>query len=349
MGETLLVAAEVPGRLEGFLSKRWADGAAVSVSNYEEITGGYSRYMARFAASHGSETKSFILRADPPPGTSIIDTDRSSEWNLVQALTADGNVKAPEGYWFDETGDEIGSQAIIFEKIEGETLFQRSQVGEPESHKHLIGSIADVAASVHGVDIACLPDHLERPSSWSSYIDDNVARWTKGEKAHVESDPFMRVVSSWLDANRPPEAPLTLVHGDLQAPNMMIQEGTGEFYMLDWELSRIGDPREDLGWWALAATTQPPDLIEVDPDAFYSRYRERTGLSEEVVNPTTVAYFTVLGSFAVFNAVIEQTAAMSRGESGATAIAYMTNAIPSLHSIFINSMRKAGAWREETK
>ena len=345
----LLEPSEVPGRLEAFLSKRWADGGPVTVSGYEEITGGYSRYMARFSATHGSETVDLILRADPAPGQSIIDTVRTAEWNLVQAVTADGGVTAPKGLWFDETGDEIGSPAIIFEKIEGETLFVRTQTGEVESHFHFNEQIADLAASVHGVNVAALPDHMERPSSWSSYLDGNIARWVEAEGEHAESDPFMRLVGSWLDANRPPEVPLALVHGDLQAPNIMIQEGTGTFYLLDWELSRIGDPREDMGWWALAGKSQPPDLIDADPDSFYSRYREKTGLSEELVNPATVAYFTVLGSLAVFGAVLEQTAAMSRQRSGAMSVAYMTNAIPFMHSVFIDAMRTAGAWREEAK
>lgn len=345
----MLEPAELPGRLESFLSTRWADGAAVSVSNYEEITGGYSRYMARFSATHGSTSEDFVLRADPPPGQSIIDTDRTAEWNLVQAVEADGNVSAPRGLWYDETGDELGSQAIIFQKIEGDTLFQRTQEGEVESHVHFVEPIADMAASVHGVDIAGLPDHMVRPSSWSSYIDESIAKWTEGEKAHAESDPIMRVVASWLSANRPPEAPLTLVHGDLQAPNLMLEEGTDKFYLLDWELSRIGDPREDLGWWALAGKSQPPDLIDASPDAFYKRYREKTGFSEDLVNPATVAYFTVLGSFGVFNSVIEQTAAMARGQASGPSVAYMTNAIPFMHGVFIDAMRKAGAWREEAQ
>lgn len=128
---------------------------------------------------------------------------------------------------------------------------------------------------------------------------------------------------------------------------MMIQKGTGDFYMLDWELSRIGDPREDLGWWTLAHKSQPPDLIEASPDTFYARYRENTGLSEEVVNPATVAYFTALGSFSVFNSVIETTAAMARGQASGPSVAYMTNSIPFMHGVFIDAMRKAGGWREE--
>jgi len=51
----------------------------------------------------------------------------------------------------------------------------------------------------------------------------------------------------------------------------------------------------------------------------------------------------------VFNAVIEQTAAMARGQSSGMSVAYMTNAVPFMHSVFIDSMRKAGAWREEAQ
>ncbi len=349
IGGTLLEPSELPGRLETFLSTRWADGAPVAVSNYAEITGGYSRYMARFTASHGAESNEFVLRADPPPGQSILDTDRTAEWNLVQAVMANGGVTVPKGLWFDESGDELGSPGIIFELISGDTLYVHTQEGEADSHQQFTAPLADLFAGVHAIDTTTLPAEMERPASWSSYIDGNVARWAEAEGGHAESDPFMRAVAAWLDTNRPPEAPLGLVHGDLQAPNILVQEGTGDFYLLDWELSRVGDPREDLGWWALACRSQPPDLIAADSDAFYARYREKSGLSEDIVNPATVAYFTVLSSVSVFSSVIGQTASMSRNETTAMGVAYMTNAIPFMHRVFVEAMGEAGGWQEETK
>ena len=158
----------------------------------------------------------------------------------------------------------------------------------------------------------------------------------------------MRVVSAWLKANKPAPTDLTLVHGDFQAPNLLLDEASGRMHVLDWEVAHIGDPREDLGWWALAHTTQPPNLIAADQDRFLARYREATGLSEEVVNPESVAYFTVFASLTVFGNVIGATAAMARGQASGMTVAYMTNAIPSMHSIYVNAMRTAGAWREET-
>jgi len=333
-------------QLETLLSEVWADGSTASVDDFVQITGGYSRYMARFAATAGDHSQRFVLRADPPPGQSILDTDRQLEWDLVQALMADGNVTIPPARFFDD-GSVLGAPAIVFEEIAGETMYVRIQTGEVTDHLDLLEPLADISASIHGVDVATLPEAIERPNSWDEYIDAEAARWRSVEQDHVESDPLMRVIAAWLVANKPPPTELTLVHGDFQAPNILIDKSTGAFNMIDWELAHVGDPREDLGWWGLAHTSQPPNLIEADRDRFLARYREKTGLSEEVVNPATLAYFTVFASLGVFTNVIGATAAMARGQASGMTVAYMTSAIPSMHGIYVNAMQQAGAWRED--
>ncbi len=117
--------------------------------------------------------------------------------------------------------------------------------------------------------------------------------------------------------------------------------------MVDWEVSAIGDPRQDMGWWALAAKSQPPDMIDADADAFYAAYRELTGLAEDVVNPSTVGYFTVLSSVTIWNNLIKQTSLMTRGEATAPSIGYMTNAMPFIHGVWLDSMKRAGGWTQE--
>ena len=345
-GDAVLEPEKLPEQLETLLSNVWADGSTTSVSDFVQITGGYSRYMARFAATAGDQSARFILRADPPPGQSILDTDRRLEWDLVQALMADGGVTVPAARFFDD-GSTLGAPAIVFDEIAGETLFVRTQAGEVTDHLDLLEPLADLSAAIHAVDVATLPQAIERPTSWDEYIDAGAARWRTVEQDHVESDPFMRVIAAWLAANKPPPTELTLVHGDFQAPNILIDESTGALNMLDWELAHVGDPREDLGWWALAHTSQPPNLIEADQERFLARYRDRTGLSEEVVNPAALAYFTVFAELGVFANVIGATAAMAKGQASGMSVAYMTSAIPFMHGVYINSMRQAGAWREE--
>ncbi len=342
----MLEPDQLPRQLESFLGEVWADGAHVTVTDFERITGGYSRFMARFTASTAGRAQRLVLRADPPPGQSILDTDRRVEWDVVTALIATGDVAMPDALHFDD-GNHLGAPAIVFEEIPGDTLYVRVQQGELGDHVDLVDPLADLAASMHGVELDAVPDVLERPTSWNSYIEAGAARWRDVEIDHAERDPFMRVIAAWLVANKPPPTDLTLVHGDLQAPNMIVDATSGELKMLDWEMTHIGDPREDLGWWKLAHRSQPPDLTEADEARFLARYRERTGLSEDVVNPATVAYFTVFSALGVFSNVIGATAAMARGLASGMNVAYMTNAIPFMHGVYVDSMRTAGAWREE--
>ena len=96
--------------------------------------------------------------------------------------------------------------------------------------------------------------------------------------------------------------PLGLVHGDFQVANVLLGND-GNDVLVDWELAHIGDPREDLGWCMMASVTQPPDVVGADEEAFYARYREISGLSEEQVNPTTTDYFLLLASATVFVSV----------------------------------------------
>ena len=66
--------------------------------------------------------------------------------------------------------------------------------------------------------------------------------------------------------------------------------------IVDWEFARIGDPREDLGYYNAYSGAVPPNLAQLDLAAFLARFRERTGFDEEAVNPVTFGYFTVLST-----------------------------------------------------
>ncbi len=330
-----------PERLGAFMTGHL--GREATVVEFSPITGGYSRFMAKFTIDHGDGHSRYVLRADPPPGQSILVTDRVLEWSVLTAIA--DSVAIPPLVTFDT--EILGTPSIIMDCVDGESLFALLQVNLEADHSHYTDRLATLAADIHTLDVDALPDALDRPASWSSYIDAQIQTWIDAEAAHAEHEPFMRLVAAWLDANRPPEMPLTVVHGDFQAPNILVESNGGRFIMCDWEMARVGDPREDLGWWTLAAKSQPPDLVDLDADAFFARYRELTGFSEEVVNPATVAYFTVLSSATVFFNLIAQTASMTRGETTAMSIAYMTNAMPFMHGVWIDSMQRAGAWSTE--
>jgi len=74
-----------------------------------------------------------------------------------------------------------------------------------------------------------------------------------------EPHPTFELAFRTLGADRPP-ARRTLVHGDFRMGNVMV-DGHRVSGVLDWELTHIGDPVEDLGWLCVPAWRfSRPDL-----------------------------------------------------------------------------------------
>jgi hypothetical protein len=64
--------------------------------------------------------------------------------------------------------------------------------------------------------------------------------------------PVFEVAFRWLEDHRPSEARRTVVHGDFRLGNLLVG-AAGLEAVLDWELTHLGDPTEDLGWLCVRA------------------------------------------------------------------------------------------------
>lgn len=330
--------SESRARVEQFFKRRSDDPDSVRVVDHELITGGYSRQMTRVWVEERGSRRGYIVRQDPPPGQAIIDTDRATEWEVLSALHTSGKIPMPAPLWFDPTGDELGSPAIVIEMFDGEALISAGR-REPDQVHTLAPRLAELGGTLAAFPLEEAPQCLVVPTSWDDYIDQRIQYWVDAEKQHVDRDPFMRLIASYLRSNRPPPVPLGLVHGDFQVANVLLGPD-GDDALIDWELTHIGDPREDLGWCMMASVTQPPDVVGADEEAFYARYREVSGLSEEQVNPATTDWFLLLASSTVFVSVIEQLAALDRGEATGIPLAYMSPAVSGMHDVFYNALKR---------
>ena len=59
----------------------------------------------------------------------------------------------------------------------------------------------------------------------------------------------MRAALRWLKRNPPPPSQkIAVVHGDYRTGNFLYDETGAIRAILDWEMSHLGDPLEDLGW-----------------------------------------------------------------------------------------------------
>jgi aminoglycoside phosphotransferase (APT) family kinase protein len=332
--------ADLPARLEELLRRSGAP-ADVKVSDVGPISGGYSLLTYGFTATSGDGSRRHVLRADPPAGAALTTTDRASEWELLAELTAKGTVPMPAALAFDD-GTVLGRPGIVLEFVDGPQLGSHAAAADDPERRRLAGQLAGTLAAIHGAGADAAPDSYARPLSWDDYVDGLIAAWRKVEAEHAERNPFLRYVACWLEAHKPPPAPLTLVHGEFQAGNVMI-DAQGRMLVIDWEYAHVGDPRFDLGWCQNVAAFAPPDLIGLDPVGFCGRYCELTGASPEVVNPLTVGYFSILAGAKAFGALLAGIAAMARGENSLLTCAYLVSAEPFTHRLWMGGTRQLEA------
>jgi aminoglycoside phosphotransferase (APT) family kinase protein len=325
----------MPDRLATFLSHR--DGARQAiVVGYEAMIGGYSRSMARATIewSDGSR-ETLVLRGDPPPGQSMMETDRDLEWALLAALAEANAVRMPAAHHYDATGEHLGTKCIVLEHVDGLSLQALLNAdADGTDHGRHTGDLVDTLATVHAVEPHRVAGALTVPTDWDTYLTGLIHRFREAEAAHVESNPFLRYVAAWLDANRPPPLPLRLVHSDFQPANIMVDDSGGHL-LIDWELAHVGDPREDLGYYNVYSSASGPNLLMADPETFLARYRERTGFGEEAVNMATLGYFSSLAAISVYSQVLGGAGAMARGHNSGLMTTYTINALTVGHNNFL--------------
>ncbi len=112
-----------------------------------------------------------------------------------------------------------------------------------------------------------------------------------------ESLPVFSLVYGWLKDHAPQIDSPALVHGDFRLGNFLIGE-EGLNGVLDWELTHLGDPMEDLGWlcvnaWRFGRRDKPVGGI-ASRDELYAAYENATG---QRVDEARARYWELLGTF----------------------------------------------------
>lgn len=312
----MLDVAAMPARIEAWLAEH-AD--AGTVHSYELMTGGYSRAMARVTiewAAGGTDV--LVLRGDPPPELAMLVSDRRAEWDVWSALSTLAQVRVPPVRWYVDDASWFGTEAMFITHVPSRSL--QALLDGGLDHAETGDAMCDVMADVASVTPEQLPD-VAAPASWDDYIDIQIARWRALAETYVEALPIITYLASWIDHHRPPPLPLRLVHGDPQAANVIVGDD-GHWYLVDWEFARIGDPREDLGYYNAYSGAVPPNLLAEDPDRFLARYRERTGFDADAVNPATLAWFTTLSTISVVQGMHDAIAGLARGTRNGTLVAF---------------------------
>lgn len=343
-GAAPLLADDMAGLLEGYFRKRFPHAMDIVVRDYAPLTGGLSRHTASFAVMMDGAVHRFIARSDPPDGSVTTTTDRDAEWALLSALSQRGGVPMPCARFYDADGSELGAKTIIIDFVEGGTVSAHCKRWNEAQKDEFADKLCGLLASIHAVNPAQLPPSVSRPVSWHSYIDDHLERARRIEAEHIEPDPLFSYMIAWLDRNRPQPAPLTLVHGELQASNIMC-DPDGKLLAVDWEFAHVGDPREDIGWCRMVEALHEPVLIRRDESRFLAEYRALSQLEEDVINPDAIAWFMILAGMNILGGLYRSIAQVSEGATHDYRTAFVTGALVTAHREWLEAARRVDANR----
>jgi len=231
--------------LEGALAKVITDFARVE--GLVRLSGGASQETWSFFAVAHDEAIPLVLRRSPggaprQAGQGANSVPLETEAIVIEAARQAGAAAPRVRYvLLPEDGAGIG---YVMDRLEGETIARKILRDEAfaEVRPRLAFQCGEVLARIHAVDTAPLKDVLN--------IVDGATQLRRYRELYDSYDyphPVFELALQWLEPRLAQTSRRTLVHGDFRHGNIMISP-EGVVAALDWELTHIGDPLEDIGW-----------------------------------------------------------------------------------------------------
>lgn len=230
------------------------------------LAGGTQNLLLHFRAGNCA----YVLRKPPASGGGRSQETVRREVTVLRAL-ADTAVPHPACLAACEDPD-VGGPFFVMEAIVGCNITEGVPLAlaEPNHQHELALSVIDGAAELALVDpfsrgLGSLSRHLD------GWVDKQLTRWRKQLASYREIDgvgierlPGTESIDGWLQAHRPADARLGLLHGDLHIGNVLFDETRPRVAaIVDWELASIGDPLLDLGHLLVTWPHSGPGCIEV--------------------------------------------------------------------------------------
>jgi aminoglycoside phosphotransferase (APT) family kinase protein len=212
--------------------------SGTKVETVEELTGGASRNSFVITGKDGGKC---FLRLDaghgPLSGTHFT---LEREFEVLVQMQGHG-VPMARVYAFSAEHN-----AILMEFIPGYTSYQKT--GSPAEEAELHRSLMRTVVAIQKVDprtFRNLGSYCSAPLGIAIPADLKGWRTLYDERVAIH-DPVVEFALHWLSQAVPdPDAPAVIVHGDMGPGNFLIENGEIKA-LIDWEMTRVGHPLEDV-------------------------------------------------------------------------------------------------------
>ena len=270
-------------------------GEGATLVEARRLTGGASLETWAFAILDAVGTRrDLILRrraqavADPEAARSVT---LAGEAALIRAA-AHAGAPVPELVHLCDEADSLG-EAHVTARVAGETLGKKI-VGDPR-----FDTVRPALARQCGAILARI--HAAPPPAEAALkaVDatGELDRYEAVYRASGARRPVLELAFRHLREAAPEPLTPVLLHGDFRNGNLMVDAQSGVAAVLDWELSHIGDPAEDLGWicvnsWRFGRPDRPVGGFGAYDDLL-AGYAEAGG---RAIPLARVRYWQALGS-----------------------------------------------------
>lgn len=214
-----------------------------------KFKGGQSNPTYRIDAASGR----YVLRRKPPgpllPSAHAVDR----EYRVLQALHGTAvPVARPLHLCTDDT--IVGTMFYLMEYVDGRIFWDPSlpELDAP-ARGAVYDAIVDALAALHAVDPAAVG--LGDYGKPGNYFARQLTRWRDQYRAsETRPIPAMESLIAALPSRCPEDdGTVSLVHGDFRIDNLMFHAVEPRVLaIVDWELSTLGHPLADLGYFCMA-------------------------------------------------------------------------------------------------
>ena len=236
-----------------------------------------------------------VLRRPPRPPLPPSAHDVLREARLLRALEPTV-VRVPPVLAVCEDESVLGVPFYVMEEMRGSVITNEvpPELDQPAELRRLSEELVDRLVEIHSVHWrACGLEGYGKPNG---YLERQLRRfgglWEHNKTREL---PVVEEVRDWLASNLPRSPESTIVHGDYRLGNVMVapRPPARLVAIFDWELSTIGDPLADLGYftvtWAQAGDPEDTSFSSLSAATrragfmtraeLIARYEQRSGRS----------------------------------------------------------------------
>jgi len=220
----------------------------------------------------------FVLRRQPA-GTLLASAHAvDREFRVISALHGSA-VPVARPIHLCTNPTVIGSMFYVMEFVDGRVHWDPAlpEIDAVARDGYYCAAINTLAA-IHAVDVAAA--RLTDYGKPGNYFARQIERWSRQYRASEGApDPAMETLLDWLPAHCPADdGRVALVHGDYRFDNLMFASDTPRVLaVVDWELSTLGHPLADLGYFCMALRLPQNPLLP----GLGGRDRAALGLPDE--------------------------------------------------------------------